>query len=110
MKLRSKQKEEKQAFKAGVAWYRPEQWKRLRQVADDVNELEETYEEWLSLATQKIAELQAQGIQIEKVEIDINELLTYCNIRGLPVTAKSRAEFVTDKLRKRYEGGEGTRN
>jgi len=89
MKKRKKLKYKKQTPKVGMAWYRPEQWDRLRQISGDVNELEETYEEWLSIATQKIAELQPQGMEIEKVEIDINELQTYCNIKGMSVNAKS---------------------
>ena len=34
----------------GVAWYRPEQWERLREVSEDVDNLEETYEAWLKTA------------------------------------------------------------
>ena len=102
MKKRKKQKYKKPPLKVGMAWYRPEQWVRLRQISDDVNDLEETYEEWLSIATQKLAELQALGMEIEKVEIDINELQAYCNNQAAPVNAKSRAEFVTDRLRKQY--------
>jgi len=106
MKKRKKQKYKKPPLKVGMAWYRPEQWGRLRQISDDVNDLEETYEEWLSIATQKLAELQALGMEIEKVEIDINELQAYCNNQAAPVNAKSRAEFVTDRLRKQYEGSQ----
>jgi hypothetical protein len=106
MRKRKKQKSGKQPLKVGIAWYRPEQWGRLRQISDDVNKLEESYEEWLSIATKTLGELQAQGMEIEKVEIDINELQAYCNDRGMPVNAKSRSEFVTDKLRKQYEGSQ----
>jgi hypothetical protein len=106
MRKRKKQKYEKQPLKVGIAWYRPEQWGHLRQISDDVNKLEESYEEWLSIATKTLGELQAQGMEIEKVEIDINELHAYCNDQGIPVNAKSRSEFVTDKLRKQYEGSQ----
>jgi len=34
----------------GIAWYRPEQWERLREVSEDVENLEETYEAWLETA------------------------------------------------------------
>jgi hypothetical protein len=31
----------------GVAWYRPKQWQRLREVAEDVENLDESYEAWI---------------------------------------------------------------
>jgi hypothetical protein len=34
----------------GVAWYRAEQWQRLREVAADVENLEENHEAWLQTA------------------------------------------------------------
>lgn len=35
----------------GIAWYRPEQWPRLREVSADIEGLEETHAEWLGRPT-----------------------------------------------------------
>ena len=85
----------------GVAWYRPEQWERLRHISSDADELEETYEDWLQLASQKCEELEKLGVSLQKVDIDVNALLMWCGMRNLPVDGKSRARFVTEKLRAR---------
>jgi hypothetical protein len=106
MRRYKKQRSRKAATKIGMAWYRSEQWNRLRQISEDVDILETNYEEWESLASRKIAELEAAGIKIEKVEVDVNELMSYCEEYGLAVNAESRSRFVTDKLRKRDERAE----
>jgi len=87
----------------GLAWYRREQWGLLRQVSEDADQLEEQYDEWLALATRTLANLQATGLRIVKVEVDVNELQAYCAARGLPINSKSRSSFVADKLRQKDE-------
>lgn len=82
----------------GLAWYKPEQWQRLREVASDVKDIEERYEDWQLIAEEKLAELRMLGIQVQKVEVDINELVAWCAIHGLLVNAESRAKFVAKKL------------
>ncbi|MHB8791147.1 MAG: hypothetical protein ACYDBT_14865 [Desulfobulbaceae bacterium] len=37
-------------LKAAVAWYKPDQWRRLREISEDRDRLEETYGEWQILA------------------------------------------------------------
>ncbi|MEP7342744.1 MAG: hypothetical protein ABI977_33755 [Acidobacteriota bacterium] len=85
----------------GIAWYKREQWKRLREVSSDAADIEEQYEDWRQLAEEKIAELQAMCIQVEKVEVDVNEMLAWCAVHGQPLNAESRASFVTKKLEER---------
>lgn len=50
----------------GVAWYRLKQWQRLRAVSIDADDLEDTYEEWLRQAEQKVAELSAVGLCLKR--------------------------------------------
>ena len=33
---------------AGLAWYRRDQWTRLRELAPDADKLDESYEDWLA--------------------------------------------------------------
>jgi hypothetical protein len=88
---------------AGIAWYRPEQWERLREVSDDVADLEETYEAWLETAERIIREGHAAGVTIEKVDLDVEKALAWCNFHGLPMNTQSRSRYVSDKVRKKYE-------
>jgi hypothetical protein len=87
----------------GIAWYRPEQWERLRRISSDADELEETYEEWLRVVSQKSAELVIPGVSLRKVDVDVNELLIWCGMRNLPVDGTSRARFVAEKLQTMFE-------
>lgn len=91
-------------LKVGLGWYRAEQWQRLREISADVEILEEVYADWLELAEQKISELRATGLDVEKVDVDVNELLLWCNAQSLPVNAQSRARYVSETLQKRSEG------
>ncbi len=86
----------------GLAWYRPEQWHRLRQVSADVEKLEESYYEWLSLASARFREAQQLGINIRKVEVDVEDLLEWCKQTGRSVDGEARAMYVTEKIQQAF--------
>ena len=87
----------------GVAWYRPEQWARLREISEDVENLDDTYEEWRQKAEQVLRDSIPADVTLEKVDIDVEEVLARCNVLGLPMNAQSRARYVSDRLRQKYE-------
>ena len=87
----------------GVAWYRPEQWERLREISEDVENLDDTYEEWRQKAEQALREGVDAGVTMEKVDIDVEEVLAWCNVLGLPMNSRSRARYVSDRLRQKHE-------
>jgi hypothetical protein len=88
-------------LKFGIAWFRPEQWSRLLEISEDREDLEETFAQWESLAEEKLRDLRAQGVDAEKITIDLEELLAWCKSRGLSVDATARSQYVADLLRKR---------
>jgi len=87
----------------GVAWYRAEQWHRLLEVAEDVDDLDDTYGDWLASADRMLIESAASGLSIEKVDMDVEELLAWCNVRGMALNGKARSQCVSEKLRQKYE-------
>ncbi len=87
----------------GVAWYRPEDWKHLREVSADSEVLEETHAEWLTLAERHIRDLRKTGVNTERVTIDIDALVTWCRGQGRSVDSATRAEFAAEQVRRRYE-------
>src|SRR5439155_26403026 len=87
----------------GVAWYRPEQWERLREVSEDVDNLEETYDAWLQTAERMIREGIPADVLVEKIDIDVEEVLAWCNVLGLPMNTASRARFVSERMRQKHE-------
>src|SRR5258706_15366267 len=87
----------------GVAWYRPDQWERLREVSEDVDNLEETYDAWLKTAEQLIRNGVPADVRVEKIDVDVEEVLAWCNVHGLPMNGSSRSRFVSERARQKYE-------
>ena len=91
-----------QRYKIGVAWYGREQWERLKQVADDKEALDDTYEDWLKGFEELREHSAKQGVEVVKVEVDVDEILKWCWVEDLPMNTSNRASFVTKKLQEMY--------
>ena len=89
---------------SGVAWYSREQWALLRSVASDVHDLEETFDEWIEYASRTFKGIRDTGIDLVKVDVDVDELILWCKKKGCPVDAEARTAFVIHKLKERHEG------
>ena len=87
----------------GFAWYRPEQWQRVRDISEDADDLADTYLEWLQLAEENFNRLRSYGVAIEKIDIDSEQLILWCNEQGLEITGESRSSYAADKLRQLHE-------
>jgi len=95
----SKHSPEKQQPVFGIGFYRKDQWPRLLETADDRKELEDTYDEWKLNLIKSVNNLRALGSTPLKVDIEMEELLIWCRVRGFKNTGENRAEFITDLLR-----------
>lgn len=87
----------------GIAWYRPEQWSRLRELSEDADQLEPDYESWHRNAKTKMTELIISGVQVEKVVIDTEALSAWCVQHRSKINAQTRAQFTTHILREKHE-------
>jgi hypothetical protein len=90
---------EREKISIGLAWYRPEQWSLLRALAADPEALEHTHAEWLACAIKGIEDLRKQGIMARKIEVDVQELATWCQAHERPLDGGARAVFVAEKVR-----------
>ena len=81
-----------------IVWYRPEQWRRVRDIATDADELEASYAEWLQVAEEKFKEIQSSGLRVEKVELDSEKLIRWCNERGLENNGQARSRYAAERL------------
>ncbi len=90
-----------------VAWFSPEDWHRLREVAADPEVLETTYEEWVATANSTLQEIRKAGLSGEKVQVNIDELISWCEEQGLALDGHARARYAAEKLRQRYKGPGG---
>lgn len=81
-----------------VAWWREDQWDHLREVSEDRDRLEESFEEWESTAQIMLADVRDQvkgkGIRVVPCLVDIDEMLAWCNEQDMAVNAESRAAYV----------------
>ncbi len=89
----------------GVSWYRPEQWELLQEMVEDKKLFDMTYEESVVDSENKIRQLEAQGYRPVKVEVDVEEMLTWCSDQGLSVTPENRTKFMMTKLRELVNQG-----
>jgi hypothetical protein len=87
-----------------LAWYTREAWERLREVADDAQALDETYEAWERGALAAIRDLESIGRRLRKVPVDIDGLIAWCRERHRGIDSAARAEYASYLLR-RSEGG-----
>ena len=82
----------------GFAWYRPDQWQRVREISADADDLHDNYLEWLQSAEERFQELRSSGLRVEKVEVHSEELLLWCNARGLEINGEARSLYVAERL------------
>ncbi len=85
---------------AGVAWYSSTQWQQLRELAADAERLERTYEEWLAVADQAWKKMEASGIALVKVRVDVSDLTMWCRERDIPIDGKARAQYVVEVMKR----------
>ncbi|MFN0313988.1 MAG: hypothetical protein ACKVQA_02980 [Burkholderiales bacterium] len=83
----------------GVAWFYRDHWQRLTEVAENRNELDDTFEEWERNALKAVQTMERQGQSVKRVYIDTDALASWCKAKGLSVHGKSRAQYVSFLLR-----------
>jgi len=81
----------------GIAWYTPEEWKRLKSVAADADALDDTHRDWLKNATGHLKWLSQQGFEVIKVLIDVDEWVAWCQKNGKALDGAARSEFTSLK-------------
>jgi hypothetical protein len=89
----------------GVTWYRPEQWERLREIVEDKENFDKTYEESRLDSENQIKQLESQGLRPVKVEVDVEEMIKWCSDQGLSVTPETRTKYTITKLRELVKNG-----
>lgn len=95
------------AVAVGCAWYRRDQWQRLREISSDPEKLEQSYEEWVGNAERAIEGMREAGMRVEKVDVDVEELLAWCQTQGVEVDASARAHYAAQQLRHRHQVSDG---
>lgn len=82
------------------AWYTPEQWRLLKEVADDRDQLDGSFEQWERNARRTFWDMRRTGVDIKKVYIDIERLREWCDQRGLSLDGEARSQYAIDELQR----------
>jgi len=94
----AKSKVNSSAAVIGVAWYRPDQWDIMRNIAVDRDQLEDTYAEWLADAERAAKQLQQQGLRVIKVDVEIADLMLWCESQRIPLDGKARSNYAAFRV------------
>ena len=79
-----------------LCWYRREDWTRILEICADREELsggDGTFDEWEAAALGVVQDIEAMGRKVERIIVDPEELLAWCNSQGVPVDGSSRADY-----------------
>jgi hypothetical protein len=93
MRLPKRRLKARRSTHIAVAWYDPVQYERLREVASDPENLDDSFDDWHRGATRVLAELESKGTRVEKVPVDIEALVRWCREQARPVDGPARAEY-----------------
>lgn len=80
-----------------MAYYRKQDWKRFIRSIDDRETMHDTWKDWHTSFLKTKSELIQQGFVVKEIEVDIDELVEYCKMRGIKNDGKARSQFVSDK-------------
>jgi len=88
----------------GIAWYRRDQWGRLRELAADPDRLEESYDDWLVGAQKTLVQMAVSGVRAQRVDVDVDALVRWCRLEGRPMDSAARAAYAASQLRRAHQG------
>lgn len=83
----------------GVGWYQENQWALLLEHAEDKEELEPTYIEWLENAYETTNKFEASGVHYQKILIDVEDMIKWCKENEVPLNGESRSNYIAKKTR-----------
>ena len=84
-----------------VPWFTAETFPRLREISANADDLPDTYAEFLTLAEPRFARHASNGVPMQRVYIDPDELAEWCKANGRPVDAYARAGFAAFVMMRR---------
>lgn len=77
-----------------MAWYKRENFIKLRAMFDDGDTLHGTYDEWLAAANEGFNRFASRkDVRVFKIDIDPVEFPRWCAAKGLRMNSKARTEY-----------------
>jgi len=82
-----------------IPYYRNDQYDRLREVSIDKETFSISYDEMLSITESKHKEMEKKGFLVVKIDVEIDELVEWCNLNCVKINPESRTKFALYKLK-----------
>jgi hypothetical protein len=76
-----------------LAFYRKEDCKRFIKIIDDRESMHDRHKAFLKTKRDLIS----QGFEVTDIKINLDELVNYCEMRGIKNDGKARSQFVQSK-------------
>ncbi len=80
-----------------MAYYRQTDWDRFLQLIDDRKSMHDSWEEWHKAYEKAKKSIEAEGLVVNQVIVDIDELDKYCKVRGIKNDGKARSKYIIGK-------------
>jgi hypothetical protein len=80
----------------GILWLKREDYPRFLALVDKVDWRLGTFEVWEKAAQEAVARIEREGGTAIRVEVDPDQLLAWCTIRGLKLDRAGRHAFACD--------------
>ena len=83
-------------------WYHEHEYEMLLRVTESDEELPETYDRWLVDARRAFVGYKRMGFAPERVYLDVEEFVDWCELRDRPVDKKAREIYKEIKRQEFY--------
>ncbi len=92
----------------GYAWYKKDQWARLREVCPDGDDFEDNYEDWRAFAETRLRqlaeEIEPAGMRLVKVVVELDEFLDWCRANGCQPDGPGRSRYAAERAMTTRQG------
>src|SRR5450759_3735807 len=86
----------------GIAWYRAEDFERLKAMFTDGWKLPDTFDSWLEHAQQLCDKLTREGQIVEKAYVDPTAFPEWCRAQGMQMDAQGRMAYANECAAKKF--------
>jgi hypothetical protein len=87
----------------GVVWYTPKEWARVKAIAADPENFEDSYEAWAVKVAEGMGNISRKFGEVRPMNVTAEELLDWCRAHGRKVDSQSRVEYMMTLVKLQQE-------
>lgn len=80
-----------------IGYYKKEDWNRYKEIMEDKGKLHDSWYAWNMDFKKAKKKLRKQGIRVNEVIVNLDELVKFCKEKELIIDGKARSMFVQQK-------------